>query len=59
MNTLRTVAELIEGNDLQRLVDKANVLSGMYNLWREAFEEVAADYPEIETESTYVDAITM
>jgi isocitrate/isopropylmalate dehydrogenase len=30
----------------------------MYNLWREAFEEVVADYSEIETEFNYVDAIT-
>jgi len=40
-------------------VDKANVLSDMYHFWRQVFNEVAADYPEMETEFTYVDAITM
>jgi 3-isopropylmalate dehydrogenase len=40
-------------------VDKANVMSDMYNFWRKVFEEVAADYPEIETEFTYIDAVTM
>jgi len=40
-------------------VDKANVLSDIYNFWRGIFNEVAADYPDIETEFTYVDAITM
>jgi 3-isopropylmalate dehydrogenase len=40
-------------------VDKANVLSDMYNFWRKVFNEVAADYPDMETEFTYVDAVTM
>ena len=40
-------------------VDKANVLTDIYKFWREIFEEVAKDYPEIETEFNYVDAITM
>jgi len=40
-------------------VDKANVLSDIYNFWRGVFSEVAGDYPDIETEFTYVDAITM
>jgi 3-isopropylmalate dehydrogenase len=40
-------------------VDKANVLSHVYSLWREVFERVAKDYPEIETEFAFVDAITM
>ena len=40
-------------------VDKANVLSHVYSLWREIFEEVAKDYPDIETEFAFVDAITM
>ena len=38
---------------------KANVLSDMYNFWRKVFSEVAADYPDIETEFTYIDAVTM
>jgi 3-isopropylmalate dehydrogenase len=40
-------------------VDKANVLTHIYGLWREVFEKVAKDYPEIETEFSFVDAITM
>lgn len=40
-------------------VDKANVLTHIYSLWREVFEGVAKDYPEIETEFAFVDAVTM
>ncbi|MFZ2455902.1 MAG: isocitrate/isopropylmalate dehydrogenase family protein [Candidatus Altiarchaeia archaeon] len=40
-------------------VDKANVLSSIYGLWREVFEDVAKDYQGIETEYNFVDAITM
>ncbi|MEM2878723.1 MAG: isocitrate/isopropylmalate dehydrogenase family protein [Candidatus Hadarchaeales archaeon] len=40
-------------------VDKANVLTHIYGLWREVFESVAKEYPDIETEFAFVDAITM
>jgi len=40
-------------------VDKANVLTQVYGFWREVFESVAKQYPNIETEFNYVDAITM
>jgi len=40
-------------------VDKANVLTHMYSLWREAFADVAKKYPGISTEFNYVDAATM
>jgi tartrate dehydrogenase/decarboxylase/D-malate dehydrogenase len=40
-------------------VDKANVLSDVYGLWREVFSEKAQEYPEVTTEFTFVDAITM
>ncbi|MBC7218511.1 MAG: 3-isopropylmalate dehydrogenase [Hadesarchaea archaeon] len=40
-------------------VDKANVLTHVYSLWRDVFESVARDYPEIETEFAFVDAVTM
>ncbi|HIH27092.1 MAG TPA: 3-isopropylmalate dehydrogenase [Methanoregulaceae archaeon] len=40
-------------------VDKANVLSDVYGLWREVFSSVAADHPDITTEFTFVDAVTM
>jgi len=40
-------------------VDKANVLTHIYSLWREVFEQVAKEYPDIETEFAFVDAVTM
>lgn len=40
-------------------VDKANVLSDIYGLWREIFTETAKVYPNVNTEFNYVDAITM
>jgi len=40
-------------------VDKANVLTHVYGLWREVFGQVAKDYPNIETEFAFVDAIAM
>jgi tartrate dehydrogenase/decarboxylase/D-malate dehydrogenase len=40
-------------------VDKANVLSDIYGFWREEFEKLAAQYPEVETDFNFVDAITM
>jgi 3-isopropylmalate dehydrogenase len=40
-------------------VDKANVLTHMYGMWREVFSEVATGYPDIENEFNFVDAITM
>ncbi|MHC1576431.1 MAG: isocitrate/isopropylmalate dehydrogenase family protein [Methanosarcinaceae archaeon] len=40
-------------------VDKANVLSDIYGFWREEFEAVASKYPDVKTDSNFVDAITM
>lgn len=40
-------------------VDKANVLTSMYGLWREVFGRVASEYPDIETDYAFVDAATM
>ncbi len=40
-------------------VDKANVLSYMYNFWREVFEKVARRYPDMKYEFIYVDAMAM
>jgi isocitrate/isopropylmalate dehydrogenase len=53
--------ELAKKKDMKRVtsVDKANVLTNIYGLWREVFEEVSNQYPDIETEFTFVDAITM
>jgi tartrate dehydrogenase/decarboxylase/D-malate dehydrogenase len=40
-------------------VDKANVLTDIYGLWREVFIETAKRYPDVQTEFNFVDAITM
>jgi tartrate dehydrogenase/decarboxylase/D-malate dehydrogenase len=40
-------------------VDKANVLSDVYGLWRDVFTETAKSYPDVITEFNFVDAITM
>jgi len=40
-------------------VDKANVLSDIYGFWREVFLEVAGNYPQVEHDFNFVDAITM
>ncbi|MDD2352465.1 MAG: isocitrate/isopropylmalate dehydrogenase family protein [Atribacterota bacterium] len=40
-------------------VDKVNVLSDIYQLWRDVFKETAANYPMIETDYYLIDAMTM
>ena len=40
-------------------VTKRNAVPQMYSVWEEAFERVAADYPEITTEKMNVDAAAM
>ncbi len=58
---IRYAFELARKKGKKRItsVDKANVLTHVYSLWREVFEQVAKEYPEIETEFAFVDAITM
>ncbi|MEE9474500.1 MAG: isocitrate/isopropylmalate dehydrogenase family protein [Candidatus Hydrothermarchaeaceae archaeon] len=53
--------ELAKKRGMNRVtaVDKANVLTHVYGLWRDVFEEVAKDYPGIDTEFNFVDAVTM
>jgi 3-isopropylmalate dehydrogenase len=53
--------DFAQRKNLQKVstVDKVNVLSDMYQLWRDVFQETAADYPEIETDYYYIDAMTM
>jgi len=41
------------------LVDKANVMTVGHGLWRRVFDEVAKEYPNVETETLYVDAAAM
>lgn len=47
--------------DRQRvtLVDKANAMPILGGLWRRTFADVAAEYPDLETEAGYVDAVAM
>jgi 3-isopropylmalate dehydrogenase len=40
-------------------VDKANVLTNVYSLWRNVVDDVSKSYPGIDVEYSYVDAITM
>ena len=58
---IRYAFNLAKKKDLKKVtsVDKANVLSHIYGLWREVFTKVANEYPDIQTEFNYVDAITM
>ena len=39
--------------------DKANVLTYAHDLWRRVFDEVGAEYPDIEKDYAFVDATTM
>ncbi len=40
-------------------VDKANVLTNVYSLWRNVVDDVSKGYPGIDVEYSFVDAITM
>ncbi len=53
--------DLAQEKNLSRVssVDKVNVLGNIYGLWRDTFTEIAQNYPGIETEFTFIDAITM
>ncbi len=41
------------------LADKANAMRHAGGLWRRVFEEVAAEFPEVERRAMYVDALAM
>lgn len=47
------------GRQRVTLVDKANAMPILGGLWRRTFRDVAAEYPGIETEAGYVDAVAM
>ncbi|MCD1295430.1 3-isopropylmalate dehydrogenase [Methanocella sp. CWC-04] len=40
-------------------VDKANVMTECYGLWRDVFTETAKNYPDVQTDFNFVDAVTM
>lgn len=48
-----------KGRPRVTLVDKANAMRHAGGLWRRVFAEVAAEYPGIETDAMYVDAMAM
>lgn len=41
------------------MADKSNVMQHAHGLWQRCYEEVAADYPEIEAEHMFADALAM
>jgi len=57
----RYAFELARKKGLRRVtaVDKANVLTEIYDPWRSSVSKVALDYPEIELEFVLVDALAM
>ncbi|MBA2671275.1 MAG: isocitrate/isopropylmalate dehydrogenase family protein, partial [Gemmatimonadetes bacterium] len=58
---IRAAFEHASSRGLERvtLSDKANAMEHAGGLWRRVFAEVAAEYPEIESEALYVDMLAM
>lgn len=58
---IRYAFELARKKDRKKLtcVDKANVLTEMYGLWRDVFTEISREYNDVDTEFGYVDAVAM
>jgi 3-isopropylmalate dehydrogenase len=48
-----------KGRERVTLVDKANAMPAAGSLWRRAFAAVGEEYPEVEKEAVYVDAMAM
>ncbi len=49
----------LRGRPRVTLADKANAVPHVYGLWRRVFQEVAEEYPDVESEARYVDALAM
>jgi len=47
------------GRSSVTMSDKSNALRFGHDIWQRVFEEVGAEYPEIESRHLYVDALTM
>ncbi len=58
---IRAAFEFAHANDRRRvtLADKANAMRNVGGLWRRVFGEVAAEYPDVEGEAAYVDALAL
>ena len=68
VNTYKGVHRIIDyafqfarknGHKKVTMTDKANALTYGHGLWQRVFKEVQANYPEIEPEHMYVDALVM
>src|SRR6202795_3077845 len=51
----------VDGSPRKRVLmcDKSNAMTHAGGLWQRVFKEVAAEYPQIETQHMYVDALAM
>jgi len=49
----------VNGHERVTMADKANAMEHVGGLWRRVFAEVAAEFPEIESEALYVDMVAM
>lgn len=47
------------GRERVTLGDKANAVPHVYGLWRRVFRDVAEEFPDLEPETRYVDALAM
>ena len=47
------------GGRLVTLADKANAVPHMYGFWRRTFGRIATEYPDVPSETCYVDALAM
>lgn len=58
---VRAAFEYARQHGLERVTmsDKANAMEHAGGLWRRVFREVAAEYPQIESEALYVDMLAM
>jgi 3-isopropylmalate dehydrogenase len=58
---VRAAFDFARAHDRTRvtLVDKANAMPAAGRLWRRVFGEVGAEFPEMETDAMYVDAMAM
>jgi len=58
---IRAAFQNAKDNDKRRvtMVDKSNALRFAHDLWLRTFNEVAAEYPDLDTQHLYVDACVM
>lgn len=58
---IRAAFEYAKANDRKRvtLTDKANAMQHAGDLWRRTFKQVASEFPGIQTNAVYVDALAL